>query len=556
MERRDKQAINSFTAASSGVGATKAEAGRKRPRDDSGPPNAPPRRSGPYSGLALNNLHDTNRSSHKGSTSNSRTSQPSARGPSRATQNNIGHPIASTIFYANHSKSELSLVKPQLENSTTTSVSHEASNNVLRYPDDSADLMPPENLSHKTNALMSGHPEDMYSLADIFDAAPAPASPSGGSTPELLPFHRPRKSSSADPIDIIDRPTSGPSAAPLGSTDDDPIEEIGEGDRPSQHRPGTPKRETQFQKGRVKRAVESLSQAAAGQSTLNSFLKTQPPNSAHSAFESMAKTKSSSIGIPITPGMTRPTTKPITKPVAKSTAKPTTISGRMGKKSGLVIQQPGSSLQPVSSQRPTRPRDSGLKRQPHTAPSASVETSYLVQEWYCANERYETSRDRQNPYWLVFDGSKLRLARGKRGKDPQVLLTLLQLDFEEFTIAQSAPENNTEEFIASIYFTVKDKCASSESWKKLSNESTFPKMLVTLDTATENDTPDWESLVRRLAGWITKATVQPAPYGRQLTPSRRRLNPNPSLTHLSHKRRQLHLRHERRPMQLERELEH
>lgn len=183
---------------------------------------------------------------------------------------------------------------------------------VLRYPDSSATLPLAEGLSPETNATMSGKQDEMFVFSDMMDAASVPASLHRDSTLEDSTPTRRRKSSSADPIDMIDKTSSGPSIVTVDTADTDSIEEIVEVPRTGQLRPGTPKKQTMFEQGRVERIVASVSQAGSNaQPTLGTFLKPQSLKSSRPPFESVEKRKSSSTGQAITPGMTR-------KPIAKS----------------------------------------------------------------------------------------------------------------------------------------------------------------------------------------------------------------------------------------------
>lgn len=161
---------------------------------------------------------------------------------------------------------------------------------ILRYPDASVAASFPGGLTLETDAIMSGNPQNMLSFADLMDGASVPYSPQqgtirGGSTSSRL-----SGSNSVDSINAIDQPTSGPSTTPLRPVDgptEDVVEEIWSG----QHRPDTSKRETLFQKGRVKHVVESIISRTETETktnarpTLSPFLKLQPFKSSHPAFK-------------------------------------------------------------------------------------------------------------------------------------------------------------------------------------------------------------------------------------------------------------------------------
>lgn len=262
MNSRDRQSIEPFIAASSGVRPAKAEGSKKRPRDDNSTADSSRRRiiGSPYNNISHHYLLESTRWKNSGSNSNSHSKDFSTQGHSRVPH----HENAVDGFPSNGS--------------------------ILRYPDASVAASFPGGLTLETDAIMSGNPQNMLSFADLMDGASVPYSPQQGTIREGSTSSRLSGSNSVDSINAIDQPTSGPSTTPLRPVDgptEDVVEEIWSG----QHRPDTSKRETLFQKGRVKHVVESIisrtetETRANARPTLSPFLKLQPFKSSHPAFK-------------------------------------------------------------------------------------------------------------------------------------------------------------------------------------------------------------------------------------------------------------------------------
>ncbi|KAG8747595.1 hypothetical protein FRC10_000137 [Ceratobasidium sp. 414] len=414
---------------------------------------------------------------------------------------------------------------------------------------------------------MSGK-EEVF-LAEVFNSA-RPPSPTYQTDAELSrPATDERRSSSADPINLI--PQSGQSASRNIQTNiqtiiidddaDDDEEVVEEILKPAHPPPGTPTGKTRFREGHVRAQVREASTRSAAKRDASAPAKLTAWSELRSGgvVSSVAKTletghepRPATKGAPITPGFTRPadTAPPVpAKPTAAArsaaaaaaAARPATkpsISKAMrpkagGSGSGLRIASMGA-----QAKNPPTSKGPGQKQQVN---SSLGEFEIRVEEWYCGGTKHgagKTGRDqhkfRCNPKNMVTVGQdrgelltlmpqdfqELEVGPsycygvnpanlpGRRSLNPPKIQPLKKRSFCRFYVLRSSQSLPIPRLGGSVSRLSTSFLSEWAKYYLVSGEDPGPRMLVKFDASDGIDEKKWRQYVDHLARFIAKSTVK------------------------------------------------